>query len=90
MNRVSAAKTTVIAFLLLLPPNTHSSGPQSLWSLLELVPAEWTDWWVGGGLSECVCVCVNEYMTVHKPKVVFMLHLFEFTLYFIDYGQTPE
>lgn len=45
-------------------PNAHSSGLQSLWSLLELVPAEWTDWWVGGGVCVCVggcvrvCVCV--------------------------------
>lgn len=38
-------------------PNAHSSGLQSLWSLLELVPAERTDWWVGGG----VCACLSVY-----------------------------
>lgn len=44
-------------------PNAHSSGLQSLWSLLELVPAEWTDWWVGGGVcvsvTVCICVCIR-------------------------------
>lgn len=44
-------------------PNAHSSGLQSLWSLLELVPAEWTDWWAGRGVCVCVsgCECVYTF-----------------------------
>lgn len=38
---------------------------QSLWSLLELVPAEWSDWWVGG--SACVFVWSWMYICVHCP-----------------------
>lgn len=44
-------------------PNAHSSDLQSFWSLLELVPAEWTDWWVGGGV--CARVRVYMWLRVH-------------------------
>lgn len=72
-------------------PDAHSSGLQSLWSLLELVPPEWTDWWVGGGVCAsaapvcvrvCMGVCVHVYIYVcactyiHKAKVAFMVHVF--------------
>lgn len=37
-----------------------------------------------------VYVCVWARTCVHKPKVVFMLHVFEYLVYFIDYGQMVE
>ena len=96
------AKPLSLLFYYCSPQHPHLGPAISLKPVR--VSASRMDRLMGGrrclSVSVCVCVClclcacgrvcVHALTCVHKPKVAFMLHVFEYLVYFIDYGQKVE